>query len=103
MLVTSAEKDEKVVKPPKNPVMIKRRHCGGKSVCVVKKATAIPIKYPPIRLAATVPSDKKAEAESKIKPRTQRKTAPKDAPMLMANIEFNISKHISQWLMKFHN
>ena len=54
-------------------------------------------------MVATRASDKKAEAESKIKPRTQRKTAPKDAPMLMANIEFNISKHISQWLMKFHN
>lgn len=40
---TSAEKDEKVDKPPKKPVIMKRRH-GSRTGITTKIATAIPIK-----------------------------------------------------------
>ena len=86
-----AEKEENVVKPPKKPVITNSRHCGDSSVCILKKAIAIPMRYPPMRLAAMVPIEIATDMESNIKLSAHLNTAPIDAPRLMAKIELNIS------------
>ena len=42
-VTTSAEKVEKVVKPPQKPVMMNNRHSGATSFVLAKKATAKPM------------------------------------------------------------
>ena len=57
-MTASTENVEKVVNPPKKPVIINIRHSGDKPGYWVKKANAIPIKYPPAKLAERVPIGK---------------------------------------------
>ena len=52
---TSPENVEKVVSPPKNPVMTSKRHSGASSGRYAKKAKAQPIKKPPSKFAHSVP------------------------------------------------
>lgn len=51
----SAEKVEKVVRPPRKPVMTKSRTAGGSSGFALVQASAAPIRRPPAALEASVP------------------------------------------------
>lgn len=84
---TSAEKAENVVRPPRKPVMTSSRHSGDREGCAAKKATATPIRYPPTRLAASVPGGMKGNSAFRCFPSTHRRREPPAAPTLIARIE----------------
>ena len=53
--MVSTEKEEKVVSPPRKPVMTKILHSGAISGFLAKNENAMPIKNPPKRFAQRVP------------------------------------------------
>jgi len=87
-VTTSAEKVEKVVNPPKNPVITSKRHCGDSSTCREKYAKATPIKYPPTKLATKVPGGMDGHKLLSRVLSNQRSKEPSAAPKLMEKMEF---------------
>src|SRR3954454_2249973 len=79
--VASAENVEKVVSPPRKPVMTNNRTSGGSPVLRDRYSTAMPIRYPPIRFAAKVPSGSVGTFGLKPMPSIQRNQAPSAAPI----------------------
>ena len=67
ILNASAENAEKVVKPPKKPV-ITNKLSALSSLVYIKLAIVIPIKKPPIKLAINVPSGKILALSAVFKP-----------------------------------
>ena len=83
-VTVSTEKVEKVVSPPRNPVIMNNRHSGVKPGCCIKKATEKPTKKPPIRLAESVPTGNSGHRAFSQSPSPQRSHAPKAAPTPIA-------------------
>src|SRR5690625_42627 len=81
----SAEKLEKVVSEPRNPVMISKRHVGDSCGQAGKAARAMPMRYAPSRLALNVPRGKGSEGKARVD-NTHRKSAPAVAPTLILRI-----------------
>src|SRR4051812_2756522 len=77
---TSFENAEKVVKPPRMPVIAKSLSSGGRSCRCAKKAAATPIRYPPIRFAANVPSGTMWKSGLRASARSHRRQAPRPPP-----------------------
>ena len=85
--ITSPEKEEKVVRAPRNPVTKNNRHSGLNCGKVQKAANKIPIKKQPIKLATSVPNASELNRELSHKPNPQRKDAPIAAPALTRKID----------------
>jgi hypothetical protein len=86
-VTTSAEKVEKVVRPPKNPVTVSNRHWGDNVGNVKNTAIAIPIKYAPKMFATNVPGGSCGKVEFSRFAKYQRTSAPSDAPIAMATMD----------------
>ncbi|ENO91118.1 protein CrcB CrcB [Thauera sp. 28] len=76
----SAEKVEKVVRPPNSPVVSSNFRADDIAGQACTAASATPISRPPTRLAARVPSGTKANTGFSHSPSPQRSQAPHAAP-----------------------
>ena len=88
--VISAEYVEKVVNAPKNPVITSKFHSGPSFGSVSNMPRAIPMQYPPNRLAANVPKGTGEKNVFSVRPRPHLRIAPKDAPALMTRRDLTI-------------
>lgn len=86
-VTVSAENVEKVVNPPRNPVVIASRAASGINAWPLVRAINTPIRKPPMILAASVPNGMVGKIEFITVPNHQRKRAPKAAPILIDKTE----------------
>jgi hypothetical protein len=82
------------VSPPRKPVTTNNFHSGDRFGLVPKKATAIPIKYPPVILEIKVPSGRVEEIPTVARLNPALSSAPKPAPQKIANIDGHIIKYL---------
>jgi hypothetical protein len=80
----SAEKVEKVVRPPKKPVAIPILSISGRYVWFFVIAMKSPIKKPPSKLADNVPRGIVGKTEFKALPNKNLSRAPRPAPVNIA-------------------
>src|SRR6185503_9611595 len=85
---TSDENVEKVVNPPRNPVIANNRNSGGKPDLIAKYAAAAPTRYPPSRFAANVPIGTVGKSGLSTMPSHHRRQAPEPAPRNTQRIEY---------------
>lgn len=92
----SFAKEEKVVKPPKKPVIRKSRRFVERAVVSTLRVKIKPIKREPTRLTTHVPHGKTPPIRSPIKSVTKyRAIAPKAPPVATAIKNCNFSTHIA--------
>jgi len=89
-LTTSTEKLEKVVRPPKKPVITNNFHSGDRLGLLPKNATAIPTIYPPTILEIKVPNGSVEVMLTVAKLNPALSNAPRPAPQKIARIDGHI-------------
>ena len=87
---TSTEKLEKVVRPPKKPVITNNFHSGDRLGLLAKNATAIPTIYPPTILEIKVPNGSVEAMLTVTKLNPALSNAPRPAPQKIARIDGHI-------------
>jgi len=82
---------EKVVSPPRKPVVKARRPAGGKASKAGNPPMARPMSRPPTRFDASVPMGMAGKTALKARPRPHRSTAPAKAPKPTAKNEIQLT------------
>ena len=91
----SAENVENVVSPPSKPVTTNNRHSGANMGCVLRYAIAMPIRYPPSKLAVSVPRGIVEKILFRPLLSSQRTRQPNEPPRHIARIELSVATSIT--------